>query len=230
MPRKTKTRRVKKHKATIPRGEKRIVNDKVGALKMFMTPHNHYFRQVVQCPTGPSPLVLVPGILQQQFLDQGAAFTFDVSQLDQATTFTALYDQYRIVAIKANFISMVNTKDAYDYTLNNNIPGRLFTAFDHDDANPPPNVGSLRQKETCLENNVYRNFSRWIKPHAAGLLYNTSITSGYSSNTSPWIDTSSPAIPHYGLKMMLTGAGFASTRFDAMTLEFEYYVEFRDIV
>ena len=162
--------------------------------------------------------------------DDLASYSFQLSDLPNYTAFTALYDQYRIRAVKMEFIP----QQAYapvvlaGVVVNVNAP-LLTTCLDLDDATTPTSaVVQAHESAMChgtLNSSCIAKYTRWVKPAIAIENYQTGGFGGYTSKTDQWCDSASPATQHYGLKAWVacpSGSGAYVTYVMAT-----YYLEFR---
>lgn len=143
------------------------------------------------------------------------------------TEFTALYDQYRIDYVDCMFIFSNNQSSV-------NSPGSvlpvMYLAKDYDDSNAA-NYPDLQQYSTqrvwqlgeqARNNGIYR---LRVKPNVDVALYQ-GVTTGYARGKPMLVDTSSPSVPHYGVKIaydpIFTPA--ASTNVGYLTVCFKYHM------
>jgi len=120
-------------------------------------------------------------------------YYFSLNSLNLYTSFTQLFDRYRVLDIQLQFNSQVNAPTG---------GGPLITAIDYDDASTPS--VEIQQRDTALSVPVNQYFERTFKPRIALGAYAGTAFTGYA-NVSPnqWIDSSSPNVQYYGLKYFL---------------------------
>jgi hypothetical protein len=185
----------------------------------------------------PTPHVRVKGIVnpihrfRQSVTLTGATSTavgninngnyFYLGLLPQASTFTALFDQYRITLIEC-WVNVINPQSATGAAVNR---GRMLTVIDYDDANALSTEGQYQEYENCVVTSATQSHYRAWKPHAAIAAYSSGAFGAYANLESPWIDCGSPSVQHYGLKTLLTPADAAGNvvsyeLFCRMTVEF----------
>jgi len=142
------------------------------------------------------------------------ATAFKLNDLSQAASFQAIFDQYRISSVEV----WINT------TSTTGIPNPpAYTAVvDYDDAVVPSNVSQLLQytnaAEVPLTNGVYFHFT----PHATATLQTGS---GVETVPAPWINSATPAVLHYGVKV---GSYATSTTYQIQARA-RFHVEFRNV-
>lgn len=132
-----------------------------------------------------------------------AAINFTLDSLPNYTELTALYDQYRIVGVKANIINTVPCNVAV-YNAGTGlkeylVPPTLISAVDLDDASATT-TNAILEMESCIIHGGGRKHTRELVPACAEALYQGAFT-GYGSRRNAWIDSSSPSVQHYGLKL-----------------------------
>jgi hypothetical protein len=132
------------------------------------------------------------------------AASFSVSSLPTTAISAALtlYDQYRIELIETWLVA----RDPSG--VNNSNPGVLTTAIDLDDSVTPTNPDTVQSYTTSLTSSgTSGHYHRW-RPHAALAAYSGVFTS-FANMESPWIDSGSNGVQHYGLKVAITPTGSA---------------------
>lgn len=142
-------------------------------------------------------------------------FAFTLSALDNASTYTAVFDQYCIYSVTATFAIASTTTSV--------LPVTLYSAIDYDNV---ANIGlpALSAFSTFNEAVLVPQISsvRMIKPCVALAAYNGAFT-GYTTTRS-WLDANSPTIQHYGLRT-ICAINNTSTPISA---EFSLIVGFRN--
>jgi len=141
-----------------------------------------------------------------QMTVQGSAFTtsttvptywsnyFAISGYSDSAAYLALFDQYRIDEVEI-WIEPNNSASVSD-----NGIGSISSAVDVDDANTPTSVGSVQAHQNCLVTSGYTGHYHKFKPHMAVAVYSGTFTS-FSNAPADWIDSASPGVQHYGIKM-----------------------------
>lgn len=160
------------------------------------------------------------------------AMSFKLSDLVQATTFTGLYDQYRITKVKVIIGRTANQQGIGNAAQAVSFPSQqLWWVVDVDDASVPANLSVIQEYSKCKCRNMLEDKEVHIsfKPHCADALYSGGVFSSYGNRTSPWIDVASPSVEHYGLKLCIPcpiGTVFAEQNF---TIRTEYYLDFKNV-
>lgn len=156
-------------------------------------------------------------LTQSTTLNTYGASQFTLSQLTEVASWTALFDQYRILEIEVmlQFPMSENTGMGAD-------EGRYVSVIDVDDASTPTDLDILCAYSTAVESTATQpHYHRWA-PGVPVDLY-TGAFGGFGNVTSPWIDCGSTGVLHYGLKFGSSpGAGSGVLR-----MTYKFHVEFR---
>jgi len=144
--------------------------------------------------------------------------TFALNDLAQASSWTSVFDQYRIMQVEMWFRP--------EGTINTATATSIYTVIDYDDGNLLASENAAQQYEnvtiTSINEGVYRRF----RPHIASVVYNSaSVVNAFTNQPSQWIDSGYPAVPHYGFKALGT-PGPSTVVFD---FEYRYWVQFRNV-
>lgn len=126
----------------------------------------------------------------------GYGFSFSLNQLPNASEFTALFDQYKIISIKYRF------KLRADPGSGTGTYPTLFYRRDHDDDNNPVSIDELEQSN--LTRHVVLRPNSWVKIGVKPSILQAGLTQTGTTMVFPkyntWIDCSYPDVKHYGLK------------------------------
>ncbi len=144
-------------------------------------------------------------------------FAFHLNDFGNYTRYTGLFDQYAIVCIVATFGATYNSVNAGSAA----IP-RMYSVIDHDDAAPTA-ISAITLNPSVKSTHVYRRQTRMIYPRAATAAYSGAFTS--FANQRVWVDSGSPSVEHYGLKISSEIDASASV----IDVDFTYYVVFRNV-
>jgi len=144
-------------------------------------------------------------------------FNFTLGSLGNAASLENIFDQYRIVGVKASFFPQTPNGSTSPLT-------QIYTAIDYDDISAT-SISSLLQYDTLkvAPSNVL--FQRNLKPRFAVAAYSGSFSSYANMNPNTWIDCASPNVQYYGLKTGVpANAGTAS-----WNVLFTYIIQFRKV-
>jgi len=145
---------------------------------------------------------------------------FILNLIDQYTSFTGLFDQYRILMVETTFRPR-STFAATSATVN---PGLLAIVVDNDDSNNLTSFAQAEDYENCITGTGLQTQTRTQVPHAAIAAYSGSFSS-YANVASPWIDCTSPGVIHYGIKTAWTATDIVYTT----DITNRYWFEFRNV-
>lgn len=148
-------------------------------------------------------------------------YNFSLNDVVNYTEFTALYDQYKINAIKITFLPQM-TENVSLTTVNNawaNV--RFYSAIDRNSATAPITVDQVREYKTC-------KYTPILKPHKR-YIYKPKILDTNGFSISPWMATASATANYYGIigaveAMLSTGVTNMT-----YTIEAKFYLAFRNV-
>lgn len=158
--------------------------------------------------------------------DTATTYTYRLSDCPNYTEWTALYDQYKISAVKTTFTPrFTETSQA------NQCNVHMWSVIDRTDATNLTSAGVANEYTTCVQKPITKYHSRYFKP-ACQILMNTTQGSEPADwiglpKISQWLPTSAPDIKHYALKTfaIATGAGSNIT----LDVSIVYYVACRSV-
>lgn len=142
------------------------------------------------------------------------AFDFSLQDLPAYSEFTALFDFYKICAVKFIFVpgwtqSEVNVNTGAPVSAQINLgAARCFSAIDYNDSSSPSTINEIREYGNCKWSPMVKGHKRYFKPRAMDS------SNSYNINKNTWIDTSLPNKPYYGIKF---GIDFNSYSFLSTT-------------
>jgi len=128
---------------------------------------------------------------------------FTLNDLNQATTYTALFDQYRIDKVRVTFtpVSYPNTALFSASNILNQPDCSLWYTVDHDDSTVVSPLLALTEHEACqcvpfTGKPIHITFT----PHIAAAVYASGVFTSFADAKNPWVDCGSPDVQHYGIK------------------------------
>lgn len=125
----------------------------------------------------------------------GAGLFFTAADVSSASFLTA-FDQYRIDRIEVWLEPQLANADP-------RVTAQWVSAVDMDDANVPGTFETVAHKPGAVIGSGTAGHYHCFTPHVADALYAGVFTS-FGNRTSPWIDSASPAVQHYGIKIGLS--------------------------
>jgi hypothetical protein len=127
------------------------------------------------------------------------SFAFILSSLPNYTSYTSLFDQYRVDQLEV-WLEPSSVLSTANYST-------LATAIDLDDANVATAYSQVEGKQGALVGEgAAGRYHRW-RPHVAIAEFSGAFTS-YGNAPAGWIDAASPSVQHFGFK---TAAGITSS-------------------
>jgi len=142
------------------------------------------------------------------------ATAFKLNDLTQASSFQAIFDQYRIASVEV-WVACTSTTGILN-------PPLMCAVVDYDDAVVPSNITQLLQYTNCAEVPLTNGVYYHIIPHATATLNSGS---GVETVPHPWINSATPAVLHYGVKV---GSYATATTFQ-IQCRARFHVEFRNV-
>lgn len=154
-------------------------------------------------------------------VDTLQAYNFSLQDVPDFDEFTALYDCYKINAIKIMFIPQQTQSVSIGNINNPNASSRFFSAIDYND-DSPVTIQEIRQYQSCKMTPILRTHKRYFKPRIQdrGATY----TPGR-----PWINTSSPDQNYFGLKVAVEPMDSTNTLEMKYTVEVKFYMSFKSV-
>lgn len=158
----------------------------------------------------------------------GSLFTgsmaFALNNVQNASDFVGLYDQYKIRGVKVTFTPLSTSADAGSTQY---VP-TLYHYQDMDDTTIPTAV-EVRQHQNIKIRRLEKPTSIFISyPKAmVDIGSPTPVTSALSTS---WIDCNSSLVPHNGLKFMIRNANLTAqpTNIWACRIDATYYLQFKN--
>lgn len=148
-------------------------------------------------------------------------FNFQAGDLSEISSFTSIYDQYRIIRVELDLRAVTQpgvtatTAPAYAF---------LFIVNDFDDSVALASASlALNYKNVCILS-PGQHHKRSIVPHVNTAVGSSSILAS-GSVPCPWLDCADTAVPHYGTKIAVTQS--SSTNLTSWFLWAKYTIQFR---
>lgn len=164
-------------------------------------------------------------ISQQATTPRFGSFAVQLSFLDNVTSFTTLFDQYRFDWCECIFRPMYTAQPLS--ALSSIIVPQLYTIIDYDDPTPLSTLSGMREYQN-LQMSELETVVRRFKPHAAMAAYTGSF-SGYGNVESPWIDCTSSTVQHYGIKWAIDAGDTGQTALQTWSVTMRVGLSFRNV-
>lgn len=150
-------------------------------------------------------------------------YQFRLDQVPNFTEFTALYDQFKINAVKLTFYPQV-TENISLGTINNPVASaRFYSCLDFNDSAPPTTIDEVREYQSCKRTPILKPHKRYLKPRIMdrGQIYNPG---------RPWLSCDTArSEPHYGVKIGVENMSSTTTSTMEYTIECKFYLSFRNV-
>jgi len=128
----------------------------------------------------------------------GGTISFTLNSLLNVSSYSSLFDQYRIIYAKVKFFPT----DSLPVSTGSGAAGYppIYTVLDYDDS-IIANTNDLSQYGTLQVVQMGQYFERTLTPLATQVVYNGALaTSSANLPSSTWIDIASPNVTYYGVK------------------------------
>lgn len=162
------------------------------------------------------------------------SYVFTLGSVSGNSELTVLYDQYQIVGVKLVF-QLINNPDgsrqlASDAANNlaNSYP-KLWLCRDYDDSGTE-SISALQQRNgtKCFILRPNEQISYFVRPAVRAQLYLDGVTPASSPQWDTWLDCSSSAVPHYGVKVAVDSNNVLYPQPFFVNVEFVYYLKFKN--
>lgn len=179
-------------------------------------------KQVVQFPDFVSAAANVDPVL--------TAFTFQLSDLDQVSTFADLYDMWRIDKIVMNFMPVYNCNppivEGTAGTGTKTGGGLLFTAKDYTNGDAPTSAQDVIQYQTVKWTPSYEPHWRSIKPQP--IFEVEGVVQPLVNNKNVWYSTDDTTGAYAGIKVAYVPSPISGVeqRFQIVTT---YHLSFKNV-
>ena len=153
--------------------------------------------------------------------DFNTAYSFQLNDLPGYTEFTGLFDQYCIAKVEIRFIPIQTVANP---TASESL---LYTVIDYDDTTLITAV-DCQQYGDCKITRVTDEQKRTFTPHVAAAFYGGSLFNAYGNMAAQWVDCTSPAVPHYGIKAVIS-ADNSSLVSNSFWVICRYFIKLRNV-
>jgi len=144
------------------------------------------------------------------------SISWTLSGLPNNSAYTALFDAYRIVCVRVQFLPL-------DIVTTGNY---ISTALDYDD-NTSTNSGALLQYDTLKMTPANQYFERTLNPRAAVGVYSGAFTSFGQTPLNQWVDIASPNVIYYGVKFAIPTSVTSQPSWTAVSTVFTQFKNVR---
>lgn len=155
-----------------------------------------------------------------------ASLNFMLEDVPNYSEFIALYDEYRIRGVTVECIPTFTSTElnvAYSGTI---AQSSIYSALDFNGGTAPTNLNALGQQNGTRHTRGNRTHRRYLRPRPLTQLYQSALSTAYTSKSSGWISCGYPSVPHYGLNFLVEQLAAAGASW-AYRFTYTYYLEFR---
>lgn len=126
-------------------------------------------------------------------------WNFKLSDLPNYNEFVALYDQYRICAVKVDLTPRINSFDINPFGTTSFAP-TFYSVIDHTDTTPLATINEAMEYENCKKTVLSRPHKRYVKLSTLDVAGDDVATQYNNVQYGQWIGTEFPDVVHLGLK------------------------------
>jgi len=158
------------------------------------------------------------------------AVAFQLSDLANSSTFSSLFDQYRIERIRLYIRARTNAASVFNTASPNAAVPRAFIVIDRDDNSAPTAITDLMQYDSVATFTGHEDCVVDLVPNLTPAVFSGGAFSGYSSvpSSSMWIDIANTSVPVYGVKFGITGLTTSTSSSWYWDLTAEMVVSFKN--
>lgn len=161
-------------------------------------------------------------VINNPATDQSYKFNFTLSNVTGYTDFTALYDMFKIRAVKVSFIPLVNVTTASE----SGYASLIYSTYDfNDDPGAVPTQNEIRQYQYCRWSPYGRIHKRYFFPR---VLENE----GSSTKVGPqnWVavTNANALLPYHGLIVNVSNIPSINIDEPIYKVEVKYYLSFKN--
>lgn len=150
-----------------------------------------------------------------------------LSLCDQSSTFSALFDQWRIIEMEVIVHPANRVGSTLQYT--QTLPPAVYMLEDNDDGNSPATLAQCREYQTCQVLDPFRAHSVKYHPRIAAALYN-GVSTGYGlAPRGTWVDCNNSSVPYYGVKIGVSGGNVGQTELWSAWVHVRLTLELRHV-
>jgi len=133
-----------------------------------------------------------------------AAVTATLNSVSDYGSWASVFDQYRITAMEVTVMPQYSAT-----TTITTVTGHIHSVIDYDD-NTTITPAQALEYSNCIVYNPGDTSVRSFKPHIAAAAYSGTFTS-YANLADQWIDSGSPGVVHFGMKLAASATGIPVT-------------------
>lgn len=154
--------------------------------------------------------------------DQSYRFQFRLNAVSGYQDFTALYDMYKIRAVKVSFIPIMNITTATE----SGYASLIYTTYDFNGESSSPSRNQIREYQYCKWSPYGKIHKRYFFPRITEFVTGTS--QGTKVGPQNWLSTAHPDIPYHGLIINVANVPSIPENEPLYKVEVKYYLSFKN--
>lgn len=157
--------------------------------------------------------------------------SFCLADLSQATTFSSLFDRYRIEKVMLRVTTRNSATQLFNIASPNQAMPTFYCAIDRDDSSPLSTINSISEYDNSIATPGNLSFDVELIPSVVSTIANASSTATSSvikRSDEQWLDIAATTIPHFGVKWAVGPLQATSTSVWYWDVEAWYVVSFKN--
>lgn len=157
--------------------------------------------------------------------------SFCLADLDQVTTFSSLFDRYRIEKVRLRITTRSPGASVFNVASPNNAVPGVWVVVDRDDSTAPSTLDELTQYDCSCNMPGYCCLDIDLIPSVVSTIANASSTATSSvirRSDEVWLDLAATNIPHFGIKFGVNALQTTSTSNWYFDVQAWYTVSFKN--
>jgi len=153
-------------------------------------------------------------------------YSFTLNGLAGSATPAALFDMYKIEAIRMSVKPQNNAVGVVDPTVTKLV--NFYWVLDYNDATPPTVASDMTTYENCMILSPGESGQRTFQPKPK-VVVNSSSGTDYMTVPPQWMPCTSDDVPHYGVKLYAPVTLGSQPILQVWSVTFEYYIAFKHV-
>lgn len=138
---------------------------------------------------------------------------FRLDDFSQASTFSSMFDQYRIEEVHLRFRSRNSNVQMFAIASPNQAVPQLQVAIDRDDSTAWSSTDTPKEYDNMVQVSGFDSVDVILEPSITPSVFAAGAFSGYgvAGSRDYWLDMANTDVPHYGVKFMITALQATTT-------------------
>lgn len=158
--------------------------------------------------------------------------SFCIADLAQVTTFSSMFDRFRIDKVKLRISSRNPAASPFNVASPNNAVPQIYLAVDRDDSSAPSTLDELTQYDNSIVIPGTCSLDVDLIPSVVSTIANASSAATSSvirRSDELWLDIAATTIPHFGIKFGVSPLQATSTSNWYFDIQAWYVVSFKNV-